>query len=215
LDPVFDPEVDCPAKLVETRAMMCCPIRAAQAIPVDLRVEGSHIEWQRDRELCGAISVIYDTSSSKRFTEGDVRVLELLAGHITSLIYCGQYKPGISVLFPHYEDVEAQMLRMANNDSAFNIDTTDGIFEKMKQLTMQLGIKTASRDLIWEHVKRAEKSTTDWRLKDLLTWFNDTKEASYPAYDQWLAAHKVTAAEAKRLKEEEELGLRTDYTLAR
>lgn len=175
---VFFPEVDCPTKTAEVKGLLSCPILALRA-----GADGGDPE----PTCIGAISLVLEpeAAASRSFGLGDQRVLELLCNHLASLVCAGQYKPGIQVFCP--ERHERQGLIDAANpvaaqymDELLTIGSKEDLFAKMQQVIMQQGIRHTTQQLVGEHVEKAWKLTKEWRVKDLLDWFEGSQDAAYP-----------------------------------
>jgi len=180
-EPVFQPEADCPTKLADCRNLMIAPIRG-----IVREDEGSPAASaaQEGYTLVGAISVVLDAeavATGRKFTLGDQRVLELLCSHVTSIIYGGKYRKGLELLLPSEAEVDVMLAEVCTLPPETLLITEDMIMEKIKQLTMEQGILTASKARIGLHVSKALKLTNEWRMGDLVSWFDDTKEAFYNA----------------------------------
>ena len=64
-------------------------------------------------------------------------------------------------------------------DGSQTLNSEDEIFLMAKQLCMKYCIKNASRQLVLEHAKQADKVKKEWDMQEFVGWFDRTKEKHY------------------------------------
>jgi len=163
---VFEPDIDCPTTLCEARAVLSSPIMAAAQ------------EGDGQVPIAGAVSLILDTSSPRRFTPGEQHCLQLLCSYVTSLMFADQSAQ--DALIPSKEELES-MLQVADLDGSDTLNSEDELFLMTKQLCMKCAIRNATRELVWEHALKADKVCKEWAMPDYVKWFMQTKDKHYAA----------------------------------
>jgi len=160
---VFDPDVDCPTALCATRAILCAPIK-------------EYSQEEDKLSVVGALSIILDSSTPRKFSQGEQHCLEMWCSYIASFM-CANTSAR-DALIPSAEELEA-MLQFADLDGSQTLNSEDEMFLMAKQLCMKCGIHTATRELVMEHAVKAEKVSKEWGLDEFVEYFMQSKDKHY------------------------------------